>query len=392
VGVTLATSGLLAGLVALGLAERRARDRARIAVPIRVHVNGTRGKSTTTRLIAGALREAGIRTLAKTTGTAPRLILPDGSEQPIRRRAPASIREQLWVLREAARRGASALVVECMAIDPELQAVSERDMIAATIGVITNVRLDHGDVMGTTLDQVGAALSATVPHGALLVLGPTQGAGPIECAAKARGARLVHARPDAAAGAAAGAASGIDAAASGIDAWMADNISVALAVTRALGIDDDVARRGMRRAAPDPGMVERGTLAGIDPEVAYVDATAANDPESLARVLGDRPTAARFVFHHRADRPYRLQQFAQAPPWRHPDDTVVVTGDRPDWATWRRVRASIGPARLAYCPTGGLAALLRPATAAPDRARPLVFCGNTKGFEREQVLAAMARI
>ena len=172
----LATSGLLAGLVALGLVERRARDRARTAVPIRVHVNGTRGKSTTTRLIAGALREAGIRTLGKTTGAAPRLILPDGCEQPIRRRAPASIREQLWVLREAARRRASALVVECMAIDPDLQAVSERDMIAATIGVITNVRLDHGDVMGTTLDQVGAALSATVPHDALLVLGPTQGA------------------------------------------------------------------------------------------------------------------------------------------------------------------------------------------------------------------------
>jgi len=384
VGVTLATSGLLALLVALGLAERRARDRARTAVPIRVHVNGTRGKSTTTRLIAGALREAGIRTLAKTTGTAPRLILPDGSELPIRRRAPASIREQLWVLQEAARRGASALVVECMAIDPELQAVSERDMIAATIGVITNVRLDHGDVMGTTLDQVGAALSATVPHDTLLVLGPTQGAGPIESAAKTRGARLVYAWPDAAADAAAGSGSGID-------AWMADNISVALSVTRALGIDDEVARRGMLRAAPDPGMVERGTLAGIDPEVAYIDASAANDPESLARVLGDRPAAARFVFHHRADRPYRLQQFAQAPPWRHPDDTVVVTGDRPDWATWRRVRASIGPARLAYCPADRLAALLRPATAEPDRTRPLVFCGNTKGFEREQVLAAMAR-
>jgi poly-gamma-glutamate synthase PgsB/CapB len=386
----LATSGLLAGLVALGLVERRARDRARTAVPIRVHVNGTRGKSTTTRLIAGALREAGIRTLGKTTGAAPRLILPDGCEQPIRRRAPASIREQLWVLREAARRRASALVVECMAIDPDLQAVSERDMIAATIGVITNVRLDHGDVMGTTLDQVGAALSATVPHDALLVLGPTQGAGPIERAAATRGARLVHARPDAATEAAAGSASGIDAAASDIDAWMADNICVALAVTRALGIDDEVARRGMQRAAPDPGMVERGTLAGTDPEVAYVDATAANDPESLARVLGDRPMAARFVFHHRADRPYRLQQFAQAPPWRRPDDAVVVTGDRPDWATWRRVRASVAPARLAYCPADGLAALLRPTTAAPDRALPLVFCGNTKGFERQRLLAAMA--
>lgn len=372
----LATSGLLALLVALGIAERRTRDRARAAVPIRIHVNGTRGKSTTTRLIAGALREAGIRTLAKTTGTAPRLILPDGSEQPIRRRAPASIREQLWVLREAARRGASALVVECMAIDPELQAISERDMIAATIGVITNVRLDHGDVMGSTLDQVGASLSATVPDGAILVLGPTGGTAPIERAAAARGTRLVRASPDA----------GDEAAAP--HAWMADDIAVAFAVARALGVADHVARRGMQRAAADPGALERGTIDSSAHGVAWIDATAANDAESLARVLGERHDPARFVFHHRADRPFRLRQFADAPPWTRPDDTLVVTGDRPDMLTWRRLRASLGPARLAYCGPGRIGGLLARAAAAPGGPLPLIFCGNTKGFDRRRALAA----
>ena len=391
----LATSGLLALLVVLGIAERRARDRARAAVPVRVHVNGTRGKSTVTRLIAGALREAGHTTIAKTTGTAPRLILPDGTERAIRRRAPASIREQLRVLRDAARGGATALVVECMAIDPDLQAVSEREMIAATVGVITNVRLDHGDVMGTTLDEVATALSATVPRGGVLVLGPTDGAEPIERAARARGTRILRARRE-------------DAGADGDrdgdrdrdrdgdrdgdrDDWMADNLAVALAVTRALGIDDDVARRGMRRAAPDPGIVERGTLEGVTPEVGYTDATAANDPESLARVLGDRPAPARFVFHHRADRPYRLRQFLDAPPWQQPGDTVIVTGDRPDWMTWRRARAALGPGRVAYCPPAALAATLRVTVSANGAAHPVVFCGNTKGFDRRQLLAAMAR-
>jgi len=146
----------------------------------------------------------------------------------------------------------------------------------------------------------------------------------------------------------------------------------------------------MRRAAPDPGVVERGTVPGLDHAVDYIDATAANDPESLVRVLGDRPGPACFVFHHRADRPFRLQQFAQSPPWRSPGDTVVVTGDRPDWMTWRRVRASAPSARPAYCPPDALPGVLRRVVARPGGPLPLVFCGNTKGFERRRTLAQLA--
>ena len=46
-----------------------------------IHVAGTRGKSTTVRLIAAGLRAGGHRVVAKVTGTQPRIILPDGSER-----------------------------------------------------------------------------------------------------------------------------------------------------------------------------------------------------------------------------------------------------------------------------------------------------------------------
>src|SRR5665648_883484 len=138
-------------------------------IPIRIHVNGTRGKSTTTRLIAAGLREAGFKVLAKTTGTLPRLILEDGSEVSIKRRGNANIIEQLRIFKEATRRKVNVLVVECMAVSPELQWVSEHKMVKSTIGVITNVRQDHLEEIGPELDDMAEALKLTIPQNGLLV-------------------------------------------------------------------------------------------------------------------------------------------------------------------------------------------------------------------------------
>jgi poly-gamma-glutamate synthase PgsB/CapB len=377
----LLSAALLAILMACLLWERRARDRALAAIPIRIHVNGTRGKSTVTRLVAGALREAGIRTVAKTTGTAPRIILPDGSERSVRRRAPASIREQLWLLREAHRLGAEAVVVECMAVDPDLQAVCEAQMIRSTIGVVTNVRLDHAEVMGRTLDEVAQALASTVPRGGTLVVGPTAGAGCLDGLAASHGSRVVHAAaddgtPDAWAG----------------QPWMADNAGVALAVARALGIGDEVARRGLSKASPDPGALHTSRIETASRHIDVVDATAANDPQSLGLILGTRREGAVFVFQHRADRPGRLAQFSDAAPWSRADDAVVVTGDRPDWATWRSLRQRMPGGRAVFAARRALARELRRRLAAPAAPPLLVFCGNTKGIRADAIVAALQQI
>ena len=372
------SAALLTGLLALLLWERRARDRALAAIPIRIHVNGTRGKSTVTRLIAGALREAGIRTVAKTTGTAPRLILPDGSERPVRRRAPASIREQLWLLREAHRLRATAVVVECMAVDPVLQAVSEDQMIRSTLGVITNARLDHADAMGATVEEVAAALGATAPRSAVLVIGPTAGGDRLARAAASRGSRVVHASTD---------DPGLDSRAG--RSWMSDNASVALAVARELGVGDEIARRGMLAATPDPGALHAGSIEVAGRRVDYLDASAANDPQSLGLILGARHEPALFVFQHRADRPARLGQFGDTAPWSQDGDIVIATGDRPDWATWRRLRRRLPGGRASFTPGRRLAAELRRRLMDPASPGVVVFCGNTKGLRVDSVLAAL---
>ena len=168
----------LLSIVLIYLALEKVLYRRRLRrIPLRIHVNGTRGKTTVTCLTAELLRRAGIRTLAKTTGDHPVLILPDGRSIPLRRRGPARIHEQMRVVRRAAREGAQAVVLECMALAPQLQEVSEQAMVRSSIGVITNVRPDHFEVMGGGLDGVADALSRTIPNGGALVTesGPYEG-------------------------------------------------------------------------------------------------------------------------------------------------------------------------------------------------------------------------
>ena len=172
---------------------------------------------------------------------------------------------------------------------------------------------------------------------------------------------------------------------------MRANMSTAIAVTRQLGIADEVALRGMRRARPDPGAATAWAVHTGAREVYMVDATAANDPDSLEAILGPPTTPRVFVFHHRADRPFRLRQFADAFPWHCPDDVVLLTGDRPDWLTWRRVRQGLGPNCASIVSTGRLGDAVGRTLAARPETSTIVCCGNSREFKIDQLRTAVER-
>ena len=86
-------------LIIIGLFEFKFHQVSLSGIPIRVHVNGTRGKSSVTRLIAAGLRAGGKRTFAKTTGTAPRVIDSEGIDRIIHRLRKPSIGEQVRLLK-----------------------------------------------------------------------------------------------------------------------------------------------------------------------------------------------------------------------------------------------------------------------------------------------------
>ncbi|MDN6259487.1 MAG: poly-gamma-glutamate synthase PgsB, partial [Corynebacterium sp.] len=144
------------------------------SLDINVHVNGIRGKSTVTRMIGGVLREAGKTTISKTTGTYACVIDSQAGEHPIKRTGPANINEQYRFLAEwidGADDPVEALVVECMAVKPKYQSLCQDVILRSPITVLTNVRLDHQEDMGDTLEEIAASLCSTVPQGGLVITG-----------------------------------------------------------------------------------------------------------------------------------------------------------------------------------------------------------------------------
>ena len=229
---------LVLALLWLGylLVESRQASRARSQITHIVHVNGTRGKSTVCRLIEAGLRAGGLRVFCKTTGTDPMTIDVEGREALIRRRGRANIKEQLAILRRAAAQGAQVMVVECMAVQPELQRAAQQDILRADIGVITNVRRDHTDVMGDTLEQICDALCNTVPRNGVLFTAEEEQAGRMLAWAGQLSCAFVSVRPK-------GDEPALD---------FPENTALALAVCQHLGVERATALEGMARFRRDP--------------------------------------------------------------------------------------------------------------------------------------------
>jgi poly-gamma-glutamate synthase PgsB/CapB len=216
----------------------------------------------------------------------------------------------------AARRGVDALVLECMALDPENQWVSEHKMIRSTIGVITNVRDDHLDVMGPRLRDAARALSLTIPRRGVLVTAERAFAGVLEERARAVGAS-VHV---------------VDGSAVPDEVNEAfpyvsfkENVACALKACELAGVPRDVAISGMLAARGDPGVMRILSIKRARASYILVNAFAANDSTSTSLIwslvreslvekgaLRDSPSGVPIavVMNNRADRVPRIRELA----------------------------------------------------------------------------------
>jgi poly-gamma-glutamate synthase PgsB/CapB len=277
-------------------------------VQVRIHVNGIRGKSTVTRLIAGVLREAGYRTVAKTTGSAAAMIDLDGDDIPIQRRGPANVKEQQDIIASWEALKPEAMVIECMAIQPKYQEWAEKMVLHANIGIITNVREDHQDVMGETLAEIAVSMAHMCPtHGYLLTAEyEPELQDVLRKEAERRGSNLIVADR---------LRVSDDEIARFDYLSFKDNVALGLAVADLLGIGHQTAISGMIKAKADIGVMRLQRVTLLGKTVIWANLFAVNDRESMIISMQmlesycDEKTIKIGILNNRYDRERRAEQF-----------------------------------------------------------------------------------
>jgi poly-gamma-glutamate synthase PgsB/CapB len=228
-------------------------------------------------------------------------------ETPLKRRGNPNIIEQLKIFKEAAKRKVSILVLECMAVSPELQWISEHKMVKSTIGVITNVREDHLEDIGPGLNNMAESLKLTIPQNGVLVTAEKDYFSLFKEQADKLKTKIIWANPD-------GVSDKI------IDKFhymnFKENISIALRVNKLLGVKEEVALKGMLKANPDPGALKIFKLIKEGKTIFFVNAFAVNDRQSALLIwenvkkifdLNNLPAIG--IINSREDRALRAIQF-----------------------------------------------------------------------------------
>jgi poly-gamma-glutamate synthase PgsB/CapB len=220
----------------------------------------------------------------------------------------------------------SAAVFECMAINPVYQKYLEEKIMQSTIGIITNVREDHTEQLGNTLEEIAKSLCSTIPTNGHLI---TAESNPevlniirSECAIKNTRLHIV---------------SGESIAEGSMKKFThyehKTNVAVALKAAQLLGVDRKTAMLGMHKAQPDPGAFRLASLEVPKKKFYWANMFAINDRESfvlmvneLQKKVGDKTKKA-VILNNRHDRPERVIQFLDICLEEIKADYIITFGD-----------------------------------------------------------------
>ena len=297
------------GLCGFYVLEKRRNQRALRSFLAVIHVNGIRGKTSVCRMLDAVLRQR-YRVLTKTTGSDPRILDVAGNDRAIPRLGPANISEQLRTLRRASRERAQIVIIECMATRPDLQEISQAQIVQGSMAVITNVRLDHILDMGATKDEIAVVLAATIPQKGTLYTADAEYYPYFAREADSRGSHAVLCAQD---------------------PGGHENESIVRAIAAALNVPEEAIDEGLAHIRPDIGMRSLCKMRNAKGEpCTFLNLFAANDPLSAwqrLQTLSEGFEEICFVYHNRWDRPDRALLFAQHFFPKVPQARVFLLGD-----------------------------------------------------------------
>lgn len=280
--------------------EKRRSECQRETFKYLIHVNGIRGKSTVSRLIDAGVRAGGYKVFTKITGTSPRIIDTFNVEREINRKGKANIKEQIKTINWAYREGAEVLITECMAVKPEYQYICENKILHADINIITNVREDHLDEMGKSLDEIASSLANTIPTNGAIFTSDEKYFDFFKREAIKKNSKAFINREEKE------------------EYWEIDfpsNVALALEVCKYIGIDEKKALEGLKNYHRDPGVLKVLLYKNRENKIYFINAMAANDPNSTEIII-DRLSKKDYwnnkrylLVNNRGDRVSRWEQY-----------------------------------------------------------------------------------
>jgi poly-gamma-glutamate synthase PgsB/CapB len=276
-------------------------------------------------LIAGSLREGNIKTVGKTTGTAAKVFVSHKHDWDLDRKE-ANIAEQKKILNRYIKSGYKAFVFECMAINPLYQKYLEEKIMFSTIGVITNVREDHTDMLGVTLPEIAQNLCQTVPTNGHLVTAERNRKclKIIRDACTARNTTLHVVSENTVSQAMINPFEHYE---------YKENVAIALKVAELVGIPQKTALAGMHKSLPDPGAFKLQKYRHKRQTIYWANLFAVNDRESFVKTVNElsfkvnKKAKKAIILNNRQDRPERVKQFVDIALNSFNVDYLITFGD-----------------------------------------------------------------
>lgn len=217
------------------------------------------------------------------------------------------------MIKQAKRLKVDCIVSEVMSIHPENHFVESQQILKPQFVILTNVRLDHTEAMGSTTEKIASVFTFDIPEKAILFIPASEYRPIFSTTAKQKGGKLISAPPG----------RGYRLQSFGFEPSQyefSENIDLAIALAKHFNIEDRIIASGLGKATHDIGHLKiwKFSIERHNKTCYFINGFAANDPQSTLNLIAkikEMPSLSSLKIHGvlalRSDRAARTLQWIQ---------------------------------------------------------------------------------